>query len=99
MWDVCRLSQEAAARRRRGALEALGPLIRLLGGKTFSRSGIHQPLLNEASLSVSLSDPACTVCKTNVSVCPSVSPQTFFCCEGGIAAKKVNAPVSSQEFT
>ena len=48
--DVCRLSGEAQAWRRRGALEALGPLIRLLGGKAFSRSGIHQPLLNEASL-------------------------------------------------
>ena len=53
VWDACRLSGEAAAWRRRGALEALGPLIRLLGGKAFSRSGIHQPLLNEASLSMS----------------------------------------------
>ena len=76
MWGVCRLPQEAAAWRRRGALEALGPLIRLLGGKAFSRSGIHQPLLNEASLFVSL--PSLYKLQT-FPVHTSVSPQILSC--------------------
>ena len=45
--------------RRQAALEALAPLIRLLGGKAFSSTGIHQPLLNEASLFCSHALHAC----------------------------------------
>ena len=84
MWDVGRLSGEAAAWRRRGALEALGPLIRLLGGKAFSRSGIHQPLLNEASLH-SWPFPAHTC----------GSPHTLSHREVGFGAKPVKASLSS----
>ena len=47
---LCRLPEEVVIWRRQAALEALAPLIRLLGGKAFSSTGIHQPLLNEASL-------------------------------------------------
>ena len=84
MWDTCRLSGEAAAWRRRGALEALGPLIRLLGGKAFSRSGIHQPLLNEASLH-RWPFPAHT-CGSSHTLCH---------CEVGFGVKQVDVPLSS----
>ena len=96
--DVCMLPGEAPAWRRRGALEALGPLIRLLGGRAFSRTGIHQPLLNEASLPVSLSGPAYTGCRLFPHVSP-VFPQTLFCWNRGVPAKRVNVPVSSQGGT
>lgn len=49
--ELCRLPEEVVTWRRQAALEALAPLIRLLGGKAFSSTGIHQPLLNEVCLS------------------------------------------------